>query len=267
MLGIVWADHIGAASEGSDRGYRSPKFNFGVEFLTRIFDGLRRAGVKTVDMFEIGAGYGSMPRFMASAKKALLDASIPVYVRNYAIMDMRSVIDLQRWYLKKTAGDFIRQSDWSDPSHRCSVQAVHCWRPGGTDGLWALDRIDPQSAQQRAAPLNVDFVDTDKRDVFAHIYADAHTQDESDPSVARVLFAVNSWHEFAMQDFMWHYNTFVAAPTWRMGVDFIFYVSNREWFRNAEKEALMMHPRSVHFVLELEECSPITCIRVFRRVR
>merc|ERR1711957_1107747 len=107
---------------------------------------VRLAGFTTVDFFEIGGGYGTVPRFLSKAKHDLLALSTPVYLRNYAVMDMCSVIDLQRWYLNKTVPSLVRQSDWSDPLHAC--HNLSCWAPrGGTTDLWALDRLDTLTAE------------------------------------------------------------------------------------------------------------------------
>merc|ERR1712156_1234188 len=114
-------------------------------------------------------------------------------------------------------GDGIFQRDWvaddtDELAQNCG--SGQCWR----------------QARLPEAGLQVDFVDTDMRDQFSHHYSEASTTCSYDgaqgekvcaeaPSsrATRVLIAVNSWHEFPMADFLWYYNTFVAAPVWRAG--------------------------------------------------
>lgn len=252
-LGIVWSDYV---------SYRSPKFLSGIYFMTLLLTTLQRAGISgPLHMFEIGAGFGSLPRIFSHARRQLVGRNHPFDIQNYAVLDVRFVIDLQRWYLKKTAGESISHRDWIAENAEELIESCgrgRCW-PG---------------ARPATAPLQVDFVDTDMRDLFAHHYSEAQSagleggraSGDMPGRATRVLVAVNSWHEFPMADFLWYYNTFVAAPLWRTGVDWILYVSNREWDGNAAKEALLLEPRANYgFAVQHEECSAITCIRILRR--
>lgn len=273
-LGIVWAEHV---------TFESPKFIWGVYFLTLLFSTMRKAGAGgAVDFIELGAGFGSLPRLLATAKARLLGAQPPVGVRSYTVFDVRSVIDLQRWYLNKTVGDLIRQWDWGDEQpDEAGLRAARSFNdsragggPGAARALWRKAEQGQEGAASADAPLRVDFVDTDMRDLFCHLYAEAHSEEMSaapepgKPRPARVLVAVNSWHEFTMPDFLWYYNAFVAAPVWRTGVDWILYVSNRAWPQNDAKEALLLEPRP-HFRFEVryEDCSAATCTRILQRVQ
>jgi len=267
-LGIVWAEYV---------LYRSPKFEWGVYCLTWLLHALKKAGAAgAVDLIELGAGFGSMVRLVAHARAALLRHSPPFDVRSYTIFDLRSVIDLQRWYLNKTAGDRIQQWDWGDmepggAGHRVArvLNTSSGGMPAAAKELWKeTGGLAPGGG---STPLRVDFVDTDMRDLFCHLYAEAHSEETIRETPgrgrpARVLMAVNSWHEFTMPDFLWYYNAFVASPAWRTGVDWILYISNRAWAGNDVKESLLLKPRpDFHFDVVDEACSEITCYRLLRR--
>jgi len=228
-LGILWAEYV---------DYTSTKFMDGVYYLTLLLDTMRRAGAaEEVDLVEVGAGFGSMPRLLAQARPRMRDlAGGGVSVRSYTLFDVRSVIDLQRWCLGRTAGDSVLQRDWADAGLEAAMDAAGWGRAGSARALWP-EVLAAGPPAERLPPLRVDFVDPDARDLFAHLYAEAHGEEVEAGAAAtggaarrpsRALIAVNSWHEFVMADYLWYYNTLVASPLWRMGVDWILYVSNRE---------------------------------------
>ena len=270
-LGIVWG--------GFERTRnRSRKFMAGVYFLTLLCGEMRKAsppggGDLVLDLVEIGAGYGSVPRLLSKARRRLAD--LPpgrrVRVRSYQILDVRFVIDLQRWYLNRTAGGDIRQRDWEEPE-RPGQENDYLARVAEAGG-WGAESGAPRAfwppPGEPEAPLPVDFVDTNARDLFSHLYGEARSAElaGSEPAPVRALYAVNSWHEFPMPDFMWYYNNLIAAPVSRGGVQWILYISNRHWSYNDEKEALLLQPRT-HFRFEAvyERCVELTCFRVLRRV-
>merc|ERR1740123_871233 len=115
---------------------------------------MQRAGISgPVHMFEIGAGFGSLPRLFSEAKPHLRRLGVPFDIQNYAVLDVRFVIDLQRWYLNKTVGERMIQRDWNaedygELSRLCAGGS--CWR----------------GARPAEAPLTVDFVEQDMRDQF-----------------------------------------------------------------------------------------------------
>merc|ERR1712079_508872 len=169
----------------------------------------------------IGAGYGALPLLVASARQRLLSLDQPIDVQSHTVFDVRHAIELQDWYLHKTIG---------------AKAYVHRWP------IETPDPTNPWGGDSAAkAPLRIDLVDQEQRDVFIHTFSRLGASDDSEaasasrigaPSVRkrplRVLIAVNSWHEFAMTEFLWYYNTFVTGPVWHMAVDYILYVSNRE---------------------------------------
>lgn len=98
MLGIVWAEHWD--------GYRSPKFLYGVHFLTLALKNIFGTGEESrpLEIFEVGGGYGSLPRIIAGARQRLLNLAPSIDVQRYTVLDVRSVIDLQQWYSAGTHG-------------------------------------------------------------------------------------------------------------------------------------------------------------------
>lgn len=249
MLGIVWAKHA--------HGYKSPKFCYGVYFLTIVFRYLQKyieQETISLEIFEVGAGYGSLPRIVASAKKRLQALAEPIDVRRYVVLDVRSVTDLQKWYLNETLGaSLVDVQDWSAEDANASL------------------------AEAASAPLRVELVDRDRRDLFVHAHGEA-TASHSGPSSStgivpgsrplRLLIAVNSWHEMPMTEYFWYYNTFVAGPSWLIAADWILYLSNRQWPHNAEKEKLLLGSgQGQKFQVRYEYCSEITCTRLLQRVK
>lgn len=169
------------------------------------------------------------------------------------MLDVRHAIDLQKWYLNKTLGDNVQIRDWP-VEDQAMVGSSH-WHSRSKD-----------------EPLWVDLVDGGQRDAFVHAYGRAHASarlasSSSADMPLRVLFAVNSWHEFHLPEYLWYYNTFVTGPSWLAPADYIFYVSNREWDMNSEKEKLLLEPwPGPHLEVVFEDCNHITCERLFRRI-
>eukprot|EP00933_Yihiella_yeosuensis_P056857 TRINITY_DN5629_c1_g2_i1.p1 TRINITY_DN5629_c1_g2~~TRINITY_DN5629_c1_g2_i1.p1 ORF type:complete len:448 (-),score=66.82 TRINITY_DN5629_c1_g2_i1:143-1486(-) len=287
-LGIVWADSL------EDGLYTSQKYHYTALFLTTLLDSMRQHGdTGEIDFIEIGAGFGAVPRMIAAARKDLDKEGIRI--RSFSIFDMRSIINLQRWYLNRTLGSLVELRDWIDEPlpledaptptqsgrplpYNLAKQPRDSWNARltnqrsdwGSKAGSAATKIWPEilGVWSPDAPLRVDFVDQNQRDLFVNLFGSAHATEESAKGrrAHRVLYACNSWHEFVMSDFMWYYNHLVAAPTWQMGVDWIVYVSNRGWYQNDAKEALLLEPRE-HYGFDVvhESCSPETCVRVLRR--
>ncbi|CAE8608615.1 unnamed protein product [Polarella glacialis] len=255
FLGIMWAD-------STDGAYRSPKFDNAVFCLTLLLSSLRREGLsQAIDLFEVGAGYGSLPRMLSSAKQALAELARPIHVRRYTVLDVRFVIDLQLWYLNQTCRDQIVLRDWAESPHVA---------PFLGSGLLDPAKLWPELGRNASAtgPLEVDFVEPGVRDAFAHLYSEAHAQEagsrEGVPAT-RALIAINSWHELQFPEYLWYYNQFVAAPAWRAGVDWILYVSNRYWDTERRLELLLKPRPNYHFKVHYEHCNDSTCWRVLRR--
>lgn len=255
-LGVVWAEHATGR-------YVSPKFYYGVFYLTLALDAARRASpARPVEIFEIGAGYGSLPRLSASARHRLLHLpGGPLDIQSYTIMDLRSVNDLQRWYLSKTLGvEAEIREDWA-------VRGPATLAEGFPAPLFA-----ERSAE---APLRIDLVERDARDAFAHLY-----RRERDPAMSsaaadlhsagrtpvRVLVAVNSWHEMAMPEFLWYFNSFVTGPAAALAADWILYVSNPQWQGNDAKVRMLLDP-SHGLILDYERHTATNSYRLFRRSR
>lgn len=236
-LGIVWAEHV--------PDYLSPKFLYGTFFLTLALGSVQlTSSGRPVDIFEIGAGYGSLPRMAGAAQQRLRELPTPLDVRSYTIFDLRSIADLQRWYLNSTLGDRVHIRD-SFSLRESSLQVLH------DDG------------QPR---FTVNLVVREQRDLFSHLYSDdlAAVPPESRP--IRLLIAVNSWHEQTMAEFFWYYNMFVKGLSSGLAADWILYVSNVEWPENDEKEALLLNPRN-GFIVYAELCTATNCVRLFQRVQ
>mmetsp|Transcript_61074 Transcript_61074/g.108707 ORF Transcript_61074/g.108707 Transcript_61074/m.108707 type:complete len:528 (+) Transcript_61074:109-1692(+) len=248
-LGIVWAKHA--------PNFRSPKFCYGVYFLTMTFQYLQavlQKDPRPLEIFEVGAGYGSLPRIIAGAKQRLQALSIPIDVQRYVVLDVRSATDLQHWYLNETLG--------------ASVADVQDWKMEGASAV--LDGAN-------TAPLRVDLVDRDRRDHFVHAYslatpsaggANAKSEQAHDTRLRplRLLIAINSWHEMPLSEYFWYYNAFVAGPGWQVAADWILYLSNREWPENDAKEKLLLGPGpGEQFQVRYEKCSVTNCMRIFQR--
>jgi len=263
--GIAWASKV---------IFRSPKYTFATLMLTRLFTRMQlRNEAGLVDFIEVGGGFGSVPRLLTAARKGLRQEGFDV--RSYSIFDLPSIINLQRWYLKKTLTTDVEIRDWhSSAPHKVLGEERGNWgrkaseRGGAAGRLWP-EVTGSQTLHGELKPLRVDLVDPDHRDLFAHLFGAAHAAeaDQSPPKrPARVLLAVNSWHEFVLEDFLWYYNHFVAAPSWQMGVDWIVYVSNRAWVQNDAKEALLLESRPQYgFEIDEEDCNEKTCFRILRR--
>jgi len=256
MLGIEWGALL--------RDFKSPKFCYGINFLTLLFKRLQASQAyeaRPVEIFEVGAGYGSLPRIVAAAKQRLRRLSAPINVQRYVVLDRRSATDLQRWYLDKTLGsDRVHIADWATP---------------GVTASWP----EPETA-----PLRVDLVEHERRDQFVHEYSMAAAMDEADtasgasaaptpatrslPRPLRLLIAVNSWHEMPMTEFFWYYNAFVTGPSWQVAADWIFYVSNREWSGNDAKEQLLLGPGPrKQFDVRESQCSETNCLYLLQRMQ
>jgi len=239
-LGIAWADLVPT--------YRSPKFFNGVFHLTLLLHALQEeVGACPVHIFEIGAGHGSMPRLLAGSRQRLLGLREPVNIQAYAAFDVRSVTDVQHWYLRRVLGTRVELRTW--PTREANGTVAGPWT--GDDPLWA--------ERPSSAPLLVDLVDRVHRDIFAHLYGVTHDLVAMDPQAPnasecptrplRALIAVNSWHEMPQTEWLWYYNEFVTGPSWRMGVDWILYISNQEWDASASKEALLLQQDILlHFI-------------------
>jgi len=251
-LGRVWAHVIPAV--------KSPKFLFCTYYLTKLLKSVQDLEPgRPVEIIEIGSGYGSCPRLVSLARARLLSLPKPIDVQSYSVLDLSFVIDLQRWYLKKTtpagtakvliwpAGCAFGEANQTERNSKC----------------WSM--LGPSE------PLRLHLVSREQRDAFAHAFSEAHggmgnRSKEETQRPLRLLLAMNSWHEFAHPEYLWFYNTFVAGPSWRAGVDYVSYVSNREWSGNTEKEQLLMSSGAAHKIDVLSEtCTDRTCYRVLRR--
>ncbi|CAE8593063.1 unnamed protein product, partial [Polarella glacialis] len=119
--GILWANIV---------NFTSPKFFYSSFFLTLILQHLREAGESgTMDFFEIGAGFGSVPRMLAAAKQDLSKEGFNI--RRYTILDVRPIINLQRWYLNKTLGASVELRDWHTELYQEQLLREHdaSWGP------------------------------------------------------------------------------------------------------------------------------------------
>jgi len=246
-LGIVWAEHADS--------YVSHKFCHAVYHLTVALGLLRvlLGSGQSLDVFEVGAGYGNYPRLLASARQRLLGLKVPIDVQRYVVFDVRSAIDLQLWYLTRTLGARVEISDWrtlkADNGERLSAN-----RPV-------------------LAPLSLELVEREERDLFVHAYAQAQ-QLSADPDAAgvtkgpqRLLIAVNSWHEMPMSEYFWYHNTFIAGPAWHLRVGWVLYVANQEWYRTEEKQRLLLSPGpGYRFEVRFNRCVPSSCIWLLQRV-
>mmetsp|Transcript_28848 Transcript_28848/g.79510 ORF Transcript_28848/g.79510 Transcript_28848/m.79510 type:complete len:575 (+) Transcript_28848:109-1833(+) len=275
-LGIVWADLMPGP-------HRSPKFFSGVWHLTHVLHAARADG-RPLDVFEIGAGYGTLARLLAGSRQRLLLLEPPVDVRSYTAFDVQSVTALQHWYLARSIEPgHARLHHWPlEEEGRAACSGP--WRTCG--GPWGFQRADAnvtgKSAEAEALwpqhrgaadPLVVHLVDRANRDLFVHLYSEANVvvEEAAQPSrqrPVRVLIAVNSWHEMPQSEWLWYYNEFVAGPRWRVAADWILYVSNQEWDNSDAKEALLMSPGpgGHRFETHWKECTKVTCNHVLRRV-
>lgn len=262
-LGIVWGNHV---------NYHSPQFEHMVYFVTSLLSRIRTEGTTGgIDILEIGAGYGTSGRVLASAKARLASLEKdPVRIESYTILDVRSVIDLQRWYLERTVGQLIDQRDWGVYSIASYfTEGLHeLGTTSGAASLWPAgdNKTRMLEARMLEARLPINFVEPARREVFVHHFARSQGTTQNKRPV-RALLAINSWHEFPMEEYLWYYNAFVVAPPSLSGVDWIVYVSNRAWDANDVKEALLLEPHpSFHFEKAFESCSVQTCFRILRRV-
>merc|ERR1712232_410650 len=261
-LGIVWADL--AAS------FQSAKFLQSVFYLTLLLHSVRAdSGPRPIDVFEIGAGYGTLPRLLAGSRQRLLAMGRALDIQSYAALDVRSVNDLQRWYLQKSLNDRVEVRGWPLPESAGTKAGQ--WRT--TAGPWkSTTGVAPLWGSRHAgSPLLVDLVDRTHRDLFVHLYSEAHNSESSGASgdalqPVRLLVAVNSWHEMPQTEWLWYYNEFVAGPSWRVAADWILYVSNQEWDASDDKEAMLLQPSFAHrFETHWQRCEDVTCIRLFKR--
>lgn len=258
--------HVGILFAKNFPYYQSPKFLNGVWHMTVALAAVRDSvgGARPVHLFEVGAGYGALPWLVGSARKRLLELDRPIDVQSYAILDTASVNELQRWYLGQTLGPRAQLRSWPLPGKPApEITSAGPWglRGDGGEDLWAHRHSD--------APLLVDLVDREHRDLFAHLYGSAPRSSRP----VRVLFAVNSWHEMPQAEWLWYYNEFVSGPSSRLAADWIVYVANQEWDASDSKHALLMQGGpGYRFEVELQHCAgrtpgeDLSCLRLLRRV-
>lgn len=268
---------LGVVFSKSFPSYRSPQYFSGVTHLTLALAAVRNtvSGPRPVHIFEVGAGYGALPRLLGSSRERLLALERPVDIQSYAVFDVRSVIDLQRWYLGRSFGSPVQLRTWPLPSRPASESTS-----AGPWGLRGEAEGDLWAHHRTGSPLVVDLVDLEHRDLFAHLYSagqlSSSQRDPADgelpPRPSRVLFAVNSWHEMPQAEWMWYYKEFVSGPSCRLAADWILYVANQEWDASASKQALLLQGGpGYRFELELERCrgtrpgESLSCLRLLRR--
>lgn len=285
-LGRAWSEVL---RQNSDQ------FQKGVWLLTKSLSFIRATeggSLPPLDIFEIGGGYGNIPRILAHAKQSLESLRNPITLRKYVCFDLPFVTRLQHWYLNRTVGAHAELRVWSEQS-KDLPDFTHWWVAAPADPADSERKEIPMptpgqlwpeadDSMAKGSRLRVELVDQVHRDVFIQLYAEAHARETLPNSLAgapagamsaalkakpiRLLVAINSWHEFGPSEFFWFYNSLFASPPWRCGVDWVLYVSNPGWHGNDDKVAMLLRPVGPHrFEIVWELCDWDGCFRLLRR--